>query len=239
MIRFTIFLVTSFILFVLPSLIIVRVALKKAARQAKARVPIDSPRPPPFLAYDNVEVDRDPRGFSFRRPTSSGAYSYLGPRIEAVPAEVQIEEGTKTAYRAQESYLVFSYLPNGLHGTRVSIGPLEPEAARQLASDFQRLWGLPRVVELIDVNEEALARSPMAFHGKIVRITGTWRTGLEASFLGDHWFTPAPGVTYPKMNEPMRVTAVCLFQCSQDGRPHFGHMGMSYSELRAFEVRQA
>ena len=128
-------------------------------------------------------------------------------------------------------------LPGGEHGTRAHIGPMSRATALAIAQDLTARWRLPRPVHLVDVTVEALTQDPAVHHGQIVRVTGTWTVGFESSSFAGQWFSPPEGTARPA--SPTFGTAVALFRNPGDGKPRYGHLGLSTSELRAFSFTPA
>lgn len=90
----------------------------------------------------------------------------------------------------------------------------------------------------LEVSEQQLLDAPESFHGRSIRSTGTWLVGFEASHFAHAWVN-ADGIAPPQGSHKVRIAGVWNFPRpvgSVSEMPGFGHLGMSWGELRVYEV---
>ncbi len=91
----------------------------------------------------------------------------------------------------------------------------------------------------VEVTEDQLRATPEAFHGRSLRVTGTWRVGFESSTFAGAWVRCSTAESVPHGDHLIRAGGVWNFPRAvgaDTGLPGFGHMGMSWGEFRIHEI---
>ncbi|MBO6935197.1 MAG: hypothetical protein JJ863_09475 [Deltaproteobacteria bacterium] len=115
----------------------------------------------------------------------------------------------------------------------------DPDAARVLEARQMAERFVFDGSQVIDVDEAQLRADPVAWHGKTIRVRGTWSRGFESSSLAGAWLQPRVNVEHGPGERLVEVEGLWLFpRAPREGSlPGFGHLGMSWGELHVFVLR--
>ncbi len=170
--------------------------------------------------------------------SDSGSRSNVGSTLQWFAVDVVTELDPRAQIieerKAPTSGSIAWVLLHDLRGPDASLafGPLAERDAELLAHTIRTWTSLgPRSDEIVEVTEEELARDPVRFHGRLVRVTGTWRSGFECSKLADVWVEGTKGAMLPRNREYqaverfVRLTGRLLYPSGNAGG--YGHRNAS------------
>lgn len=114
------------------------------------------------------------------------------------------------------------------------VGPIAADEAALVQAKLAAALGLPRAVA--EVDEDALAADPTAWHGRWVRVEATWRTGLEHSSVAGLWLEAPGPYAYHAMGASRRTIVGRVLTGEPGPGTGFGHFGMSRGALEAVSM---
>lgn len=93
--------------------------------------------------------------------------------------------------------------------------------------------------QVVDVTEQQLRDDPAAYHQRSIRVTATWVHRFECSKILEAWVVLPSDTPVPDGEHRVRVEGVWVFPRpvrSTAELPGFGHLGMSWGELRVHSI---
>lgn len=92
---------------------------------------------------------------------------------------------------------------------------------------------------VFEVTEQQLRDDPAAWHQRSIRVTATWAHRFECSKILEAWVLLPSDTPVPYGEHRVRVEGVWVFPRpvrSTAELPGFGHLGMSWGELRVHSI---